>query len=53
MQDYFYLITPLTVIQYDNFSDIEQKQVTYTNAMLDLDKTWITKQKELRKINFT
>jgi len=53
MQDYFYLITPLTVIQYDNYSDIEQTQVTYTNVMLDLDKEWITKRKNIKNLSFT
>ena len=53
MQDYFYLITPLTVIQYDNYSDIEQKQVNYTNLMLDLDKEWITKRKNIKNLSFT
>jgi GR25 family glycosyltransferase involved in LPS biosynthesis len=53
MQDYFYLITPLTVIQYDNYSDIEQKQVSYTNVMLDLDKEWITKQRQVKNMHLT
>ena len=53
MQDYFYLITPLTVVQYDNYSDIEQKEVSYTNVMLDLDKEWITKRKQTTKMTFS
>ena len=53
MQDYWYIITPLTVIQYDNYSDIEQTQVTYTNVMLDLDKEWITKRKNIKNLSFT
>lgn len=53
MQDYFYLITPLTVIQYDNYSDIEDRQVSYTNVMLDLDKEWITKQRSVKHMHLT
>lgn len=50
MQDYWYIITPLSVIQYDNYSDIEQKQVAYTGLMLDLDKEWFVRQQELKKL---
>lgn len=52
MQNYWYIITPLTVVQYDNYSDIEQKEVSYTNVMLDLDKEWITKRKQTKKMTF-
>lgn len=53
MQNYWYLITPLTVTQYDNYSDIEQKNTQYSGVMLDLDKEWITKQREKKKMGFT
>lgn len=49
MQDYWYIITPLSVIQYDNYSDIEQKQVAYTGLMLDLDKEWFVRQQQLKQ----
>jgi GR25 family glycosyltransferase involved in LPS biosynthesis len=50
MQSYWYIITPLTVTQYDNYSDIESKPTEYSNLMLDLDKTWLTRQKQLKKM---
>ena len=34
----WYLITPLTVTQREDYSDIEKKATNYTPAMLDLDK---------------
>lgn len=34
----WYLITPLTVIQREDYSDIEKKIIGYRNQMLDLDK---------------
>tara|TARA_B110000879_G_scaffold211233_1_gene303309 strand:+ start:1238 stop:1891 length:654 start_codon:yes stop_codon:yes gene_type:complete len=40
MQNYWYIITPLTVIQYDNYSDIEDKKTEYSKLMLDIDKPW-------------
>ena len=40
MQNYWYIITPLTVIQYDNYSDIEEKKTEYSKLMLDIDKPW-------------
>jgi glycosyl transferase family 25 len=42
-QDFWYLLTPLTVTQKPGFSDVENKDVDYTNLMLDLEKTWITR----------
>jgi GR25 family glycosyltransferase involved in LPS biosynthesis len=50
MHSYWYIITPLTVTQYDNYSDIESKTTKYSNIMLDLDKTWITRQKQMKKM---
>ena len=49
MQSFWYIITPLTVTQYDNYSDIESKTTSYSNLMLDLDKTWIARQKQIKK----
>jgi glycosyl transferase family 25 len=42
--DNWYMIIPPTVIQYNNYSDVEQKNVNYANMMLDLDKEWLFKQ---------
>lgn len=35
----WYLITPLTVTQREDYSDIEKRPTNYTPVMLDLDKT--------------
>lgn len=48
-QYYWYIITPLTTIQYENYSDVEQQNVNYSNLMLDLNKEWLTK----RCLNFS
>lgn len=37
--DKWYLITPLTVVQQEGYSDIEQKVTNYAKLMQDLDKT--------------
>ena len=34
------MIIPPTVIQYENYSDIEEKQTDYKYLMLDMDKEW-------------
>jgi len=36
--DRWFLIVPLTIIQQEGYSDIEQRRVNYSSAMLDLDK---------------
>jgi glycosyl transferase family 25 len=38
-KDKWYLLTPLTVVQLDSYSDIENCQKNYAKLMLDLDKT--------------
>ncbi len=41
-KDNWFMIIPLTVIQVENYSDIEQKYVGhYKDLMLDLDKEWL------------
>jgi glycosyl transferase family 25 len=42
--DQWFLITPLTVVQRDDYSDIEKKVVHYHKAMTDLDKVEIMKK---------
>jgi GR25 family glycosyltransferase involved in LPS biosynthesis len=42
-QDFWYMITPATVIQYESYSDIEGRVVNYENAMLDLEKPWLNR----------
>jgi hypothetical protein len=39
--DLWFIITPLTVIQYDNYSDIEGKITNYGDLMIDIDKPWV------------
>lgn len=47
---YWYMITPPTVIQIGDYSDIEGREVNYGGLMMDLDKSWLFKQS---KMNFT
>jgi hypothetical protein len=42
-QDFWYLIIPLTVVQYENYSDIENRNTDYQEMMLDLEKPWMGK----------
>jgi glycosyl transferase family 25 len=56
----WYLITPLSVTQREDYSDIEKRPTNYTHVMLDLDKTAffqrqydIKSSKQLGQFNFT
>ena len=40
-RDKWYLITPPSVTQREDYSDIEKRPTNYTNAMLDLDKPYL------------
>jgi GR25 family glycosyltransferase involved in LPS biosynthesis len=40
-KDSWFLITPLTVTQKDDYSDIEKRRTNYERLMLDLDKPWL------------
>jgi len=40
-KDNWYLITPLTVTQREDYSDIEKRHTNYTKVMVDLDKEWM------------
>lgn len=40
-KDLWYLITPLTVTQREDYSDIEHKHTNYTRLMTDLNKEWL------------
>jgi glycosyl transferase family 25 len=46
-KDNWYLITPLTVTQREDYSDIEKRHTNYTRVMIDLDKEWMFKAKPL------
>ena len=43
-KDNWYLIIPLTVVQREDYSDIEKKGTNYQHLMTDLNKEWYTKQ---------
>jgi GR25 family glycosyltransferase involved in LPS biosynthesis len=43
-QDKWYMITPPTVTQYENYSDIEERTVNYDALMLDMNKAWLFRQ---------
>lgn len=49
-QYFWYIITPLTTIQYENYSDVEEQTVNYSHLMLDMNKEWLCKR---NKMNFT
>jgi GR25 family glycosyltransferase involved in LPS biosynthesis len=40
MQDFWFMITPPTVVQYENYSDIENRNTNYKHLMLDMEKEW-------------
>jgi glycosyl transferase family 25 len=39
----WFLIMPPTVVQYDDYSDIEKRHTNYTNVMLDINKSYLHK----------
>ena len=49
MQDFWYMITPPTVTQYENYSDIEEQNTNYDFLMLDMDKQWYIERMKLAK----
>ena len=44
--DKWYLLTPLTVTQREDYSDIEKRPTNYTSVMLDLDKVAFLKRQQ-------
>jgi hypothetical protein len=40
IQDFWFMITPPTVTQYENYSDIEERKTNYDHLMLDMEKEW-------------
>ena len=44
MENFWYMITPPTVTQYENYSDIENRNLNYDHLLLDMDKTWLIQQ---------
>jgi GR25 family glycosyltransferase involved in LPS biosynthesis len=51
-RDNWFLITPLTVTQREDYSDIEKRPTNYTRAMIDLDKeAFFSAQKAQFEVN--
>lgn len=46
MQYFWYMIIPPTVSQYENYSDIEGKNMSYDHLLLDMEKEWFVKQQK-------
>ena len=44
LQDFWYMITPPTVTQYESYSDIENRNVNYERMMLDMEKAWLMRR---------
>jgi hypothetical protein len=40
-QHLWFIIVPLSVIQLQNYSNIEERETNYSRLMLDLDKTYL------------
>jgi len=38
---HWYMLCPFTVVQYDTYSDIEERYVDYRGLMLDMEKPWL------------
>ena len=52
LESKWYLITPLTVVQREDYSDIEKKVINYTKIMQDLDKAELFKAiRQMRQQN--
>ena len=49
LQDFWYMVTPPTVTQYENYSDIEEKTTNYDFLMLDMDKPWFLERMRIAK----
>ena len=47
-QYFWYIITPLTTTQYENYSDVEQQNVDYSHLMLDMEKEWLMKRHRMQ-----
>ena len=47
--DTWYLLTPLTVSQKADYSDIEKRHINYNYVMLDLDKTMLRKMRYIQE----
>jgi GR25 family glycosyltransferase involved in LPS biosynthesis len=46
LEDFWYMITPPTVSQYENYSDIEKRVTQYEGLLLDMEKKWYVDQQK-------
>ena len=51
-QDFWFMIIPPTVSQYESYSDIEERVVNYDRLMLDMDKEWLMQRLQMQKMQF-
>ena len=51
-ENMFIMMIPPTVIQYESYSDIEEKEVKYEDLMLDMEKKWLQPQFKPNVMNF-
>jgi glycosyl transferase family 25 len=47
-QDRWFLIIPLTVVQHEGYSDIEQRFTNYRHLMQDLDKSYLNRSSRMQ-----
>lgn len=50
-RDRWFLITPLTVVQREDYSDIEQRITNYSHLMLDIDKEQLIRRRMMEQRN--
>ena len=46
-RDFWFLVIPLSVVQREDYSNIENKRTNYTNIMVDMDKKHLFKQSQI------
>jgi glycosyl transferase family 25 len=51
VRDNWFMIVPPTVIQYEDYSDIECRHVNYKDLMTDLDKEWLFQQQYIHQMS--
>jgi len=51
VRDNWFMIVPPTVIQYEDYSDIECRHVNYKGLMTDLDKEWLFQQQYIHQMS--
>jgi len=49
-KDLWFLITPLSVVQREDYSDIEKRRTNYTKIMVDLDKKHLFEQPKIENM---